>query len=233
MDRTLATVAFDHPALAGDAGVSVAQNLGHLPGEDGTARWVWPGATATATWLCDRADEWIRGKRVVELGAGTGLLGAPTHHPTIPTPRRGVHPSSSAWTPPRPPRHRDSSSARRSSPLTPPLLANMQVSSRLVSAPRPWFSPTSPPNFPSSATTPTPTPRGPGARAPSMCRRAVGATPPPSPLCAHPSTSSSVPTCCTRTTRRRRRPSREPSAICYARRTGRGTRGNVVPAVGV
>lgn len=32
------------------------------------------GANPTQ-WLCARGEEWIRGKRVVEIGAGTGLLG--------------------------------------------------------------------------------------------------------------------------------------------------------------
>ena len=75
MDRTLATVSFRHPSLAGPGPVEVRQDLGGFDGVDGTARWVWPGALRAAEWLCDRGPEWIRGKRVVELGAGTGMLG--------------------------------------------------------------------------------------------------------------------------------------------------------------
>ena len=105
MNRNLDVVSFSHPALllklgggggeggedeaddaqgagAANRAVTVFQNVGNevvhdiaTAGHDATARWVWPGATATAQWLCDRGDEWIRGKRVVELGAGTGLLG--------------------------------------------------------------------------------------------------------------------------------------------------------------
>lgn len=77
MDRTLPCVTFAHPALLGDnKQVVVRQNLAAQSAtEEGTARWVWPGALATANWLCERGVEWILGKHVVELGAGTGLLG--------------------------------------------------------------------------------------------------------------------------------------------------------------
>ena len=77
MDRTLPSVTFEHPSLRGDNNqVVVFQNLeSPSSDEEGTARWVWPGATATATWLCKRGEDWIAGKNIVELGSGTGLLG--------------------------------------------------------------------------------------------------------------------------------------------------------------
>jgi len=57
--------------------VTVRQNLDAPSAEEeGTARWVWPGATATARWLCDRdRGRWLENKHVLELGSGTGLLG--------------------------------------------------------------------------------------------------------------------------------------------------------------
>ncbi|ACO61579.1 predicted protein [Micromonas commoda] len=65
--------------MAGLGPVRVRQNLdamdGIANGDDATARWVWPGARATAKWLCDRRAEWIEGMHVVEIGSGTGLLG--------------------------------------------------------------------------------------------------------------------------------------------------------------
>lgn len=77
MDRTLPSVAFSHPALRGASPVTVRQNLDAPSAEEeGTARWVWPGATATARWLCDRdRGRWLENKHVLELGSGTGLLG--------------------------------------------------------------------------------------------------------------------------------------------------------------
>jgi nicotinamide N-methyltransferase len=77
MDRTLASVEFSHPALRGASPVTVRQNLDAPSAEEeGTARWVWPGATATARWLCDRdRGRWLENKHVLELGSGTGLLG--------------------------------------------------------------------------------------------------------------------------------------------------------------
>jgi hypothetical protein len=62
MNRNLDVVRFAHPALLGRGGdeggdgggegaVSVFQNLDTIAaGDDATARWVWPGATATAQW---------------------------------------------------------------------------------------------------------------------------------------------------------------------------------------
>jgi predicted nicotinamide N-methyase len=56
--------------------VVVFQNLDIVRAdEEGTARWVWPGATTTARWLCERDSSWLRDKHVLELGSGTGLLG--------------------------------------------------------------------------------------------------------------------------------------------------------------
>lgn len=87
MNRNVDVVRFAHRSLGGgddgrDGAVTVFQNVGEdvmhdiaTAGHDATARWVWPGATATAQWLCERGGEWIKDKRVVELGAGTGLLG--------------------------------------------------------------------------------------------------------------------------------------------------------------
>jgi nicotinamide N-methyltransferase len=77
MDRTLPSVAFSHSALRGPGEVTVRQNLASPSAEEeGTARWVWPGATATARWLCDRdRGRWLENKHVLELGSGTGLLG--------------------------------------------------------------------------------------------------------------------------------------------------------------
>ena len=77
MNRTLPSVAFSHPALRGASPVTVLQNLDSPSAEEeGTARWVWPGATATARWLCDRdRGRWLENKHVLELGSGTGLLG--------------------------------------------------------------------------------------------------------------------------------------------------------------
>ena len=88
MDRDAEWVEFSHDAMAGPGPVRVRQNLdavdGIARGDDATARWVWPGATATARWLCDRKTEWIEGKHVVEIGSGTGLLGECTVSPVDP-----------------------------------------------------------------------------------------------------------------------------------------------------
>eukprot|EP00740_Mantoniella_antarctica_P002614 CAMPEP_0181358566 /NCGR_PEP_ID=MMETSP1106-20121128/5584_1 /TAXON_ID=81844 /ORGANISM="Mantoniella antarctica, Strain SL-175" /LENGTH=248 /DNA_ID=CAMNT_0023471547 /DNA_START=576 /DNA_END=1322 /DNA_ORIENTATION=- len=82
MNRNVEVVSFSHQALRGVGAVRVFQNVDPstfeniaTAGHDATARWVWGAATATADWLCDRGMEWIQGKRVVEIGAGTGLLG--------------------------------------------------------------------------------------------------------------------------------------------------------------
>ena len=88
MDRTVEVVRFVHPALRADDDddddeVRVFQNMDDTKvfddivtaRHDATARWVWPGAMATASWLCERGNEWIKGKRVVDVGSGTGLLG--------------------------------------------------------------------------------------------------------------------------------------------------------------
>lgn len=79
MNRDAEWVEFSHDAMAGLGPVRVRQNLdamdGIANGDDATARWVWPGARATAKWLCDRRAEWIEGMHVVEIGSGTGLLG--------------------------------------------------------------------------------------------------------------------------------------------------------------
>ena len=56
MDRTLATVSFRHPSLAGPGPVEVRQDLGGFDGVDGTARWAGPPPRA-AEWLCDRGPE--------------------------------------------------------------------------------------------------------------------------------------------------------------------------------
>jgi len=47
---------------------------GGREGEDSTGAVVWPAAHSTAAHLCANA-ELVRGRRVVELGAGTGLVG--------------------------------------------------------------------------------------------------------------------------------------------------------------
>ena len=100
MDRDAEWVEFSHDAMAGPGPVRVRQNLdamdGIANGDDATARWVWPGARATAKWLCDRRAEWIEGKHVVEIGSGTGLLGARAA-PIPPDPNR----SRLAWAPRR------------------------------------------------------------------------------------------------------------------------------------
>lgn len=93
MDRNAQWVEFSHDAMAGLGPVRVRQNLdamdGIANGDDATARWVWPGARATAKWLCDRRAEWIEGMHVVEIGSGTGLLGARTA-PVPPDPNPSV-----------------------------------------------------------------------------------------------------------------------------------------------
>lgn len=42
---------------------------------DGTARWVWDCAPKTCEYLCARAREIVRGRRVIEIGAGAGMPG--------------------------------------------------------------------------------------------------------------------------------------------------------------
>jgi len=69
-------ICFEHPALAG-GGVSVEQDMLEARSgseEDATGRVVWPAAHALAAHLCAHPDL-VRGRRVVELGAGTGLVG--------------------------------------------------------------------------------------------------------------------------------------------------------------
>ena len=98
MDRDAEWVEFSHDAMAGPGPVRVRQNLdamdGIANGDDATARWVWPGARATAKWLCDRRAEWIEGKHVVEIGSGTGLLGARAA-PIPPDPNPSLVPTAS------------------------------------------------------------------------------------------------------------------------------------------
>jgi|TARA_B100001142_G_C13857543_1_gene470798 predicted nicotinamide N-methyase len=86
MDRTKDVVTFAHPNMRGggdpvrvrqntdDANAADAVNIASQHRRDPTARWVWDAATSTATWLCEH-PEFVRGRDVVEIGAGTGLLG--------------------------------------------------------------------------------------------------------------------------------------------------------------
>ena len=74
MDHTSPEIEFVHEAL-GDTSVTVRQSLGPLgDGRDATARWVWDGAAPMAEFLCEHPER-VRGKTVVELGAGPGLPG--------------------------------------------------------------------------------------------------------------------------------------------------------------
>jgi predicted nicotinamide N-methyase len=56
--------------------VTVRQNRGDIA-VDPTARWVWDACPLVCEYLCDgdRVDALVRGRRVVELGAGTGMPG--------------------------------------------------------------------------------------------------------------------------------------------------------------
>ena len=74
VDHTSPEIEFVHEAL-GDTSVTVRQSLGPLgDGRDATARWVWDGAAPMAQFLCEHPER-VRGKTVVELGAGPGLPG--------------------------------------------------------------------------------------------------------------------------------------------------------------
>jgi|Transcript_6521 protein N-lysine methyltransferase METTL21A len=73
VDRSAATVTFEDDAR--DVRVCVRQNRDGDIEVDPTARWVWDCAPKTCEHLCARAEELVRGKRVVEIGAGTGLPG--------------------------------------------------------------------------------------------------------------------------------------------------------------
>merc|ERR1711957_1105960 len=52
--------------------------MGEAPGNLGVAGKVWDGAIATIQWLQEHSEErverWIRGKHILELGSGTGVL---------------------------------------------------------------------------------------------------------------------------------------------------------------
>ena len=56
--------------------VTVRQNRGAIA-VDPTARWVWDSCPLVCEYLCDEenVDALVRGRRVVELGAGTGMPG--------------------------------------------------------------------------------------------------------------------------------------------------------------
>ena len=72
MDRTLQQIELSHPAIG-----TVVVNQGSeelAEGQDATARWVWDAASPFAEHLCNHPDA-VKGKRVVEIGAGTGLVG--------------------------------------------------------------------------------------------------------------------------------------------------------------
>jgi len=73
VDRSAATVTFEDDAR--DVRVCVRQNRDGDIEVDPTARWVWDCAPKTCEHLCARAEELVRGKRVIEIGAGTGLPG--------------------------------------------------------------------------------------------------------------------------------------------------------------
>ena len=81
IDFSAERVSFSHPALGDPDTVTVRQDTSRetsiCVGRDPTAPLVWPGVRTTCEWLCGpgRLEGWIEGKRVVEIGAGTGLLG--------------------------------------------------------------------------------------------------------------------------------------------------------------
>ena len=56
--------------------MTVRQNRGAIA-VDPTARWVWDSCPLVCEYLCDEenVDALVRGRRVVELGAGTGMPG--------------------------------------------------------------------------------------------------------------------------------------------------------------
>lgn len=82
VDRRAETVTFRHRVSRRGGGsedevvVTVRQNRGDIA-VDPTARWVWDACPLVCEYLCDgdRVDALVRGRRVVELGAGTGLPG--------------------------------------------------------------------------------------------------------------------------------------------------------------
>ena len=72
---TAPTIRFEHAAL------SAPIELEHLPDAgpevmdaDGTFARLWPTALVLSNWLCEH-PEVVAGKRVVELGSGTGVVG--------------------------------------------------------------------------------------------------------------------------------------------------------------
>eukprot|EP01061_Rhynchopus_euleeides_P032014 TRINITY_DN53070_c0_g1_i1.p1 TRINITY_DN53070_c0_g1~~TRINITY_DN53070_c0_g1_i1.p1 ORF type:complete len:234 (+),score=73.41 TRINITY_DN53070_c0_g1_i1:53-703(+) len=72
MDRTLRHIELEHPAVGC---VRVEQGSAVLQeGHDATARWVWDAASPFAEWICENKSL-LEGKRVAEVGAGTGLVG--------------------------------------------------------------------------------------------------------------------------------------------------------------
>eukprot|EP01064_Diplonema_japonicum_P036550 TRINITY_DN823_c5_g1_i1.p1 TRINITY_DN823_c5_g1~~TRINITY_DN823_c5_g1_i1.p1 ORF type:complete len:216 (+),score=35.60 TRINITY_DN823_c5_g1_i1:53-700(+) len=72
MDRCATFISMKHKEVGE---VKVKQGEEELPeGADPTARWVWDAATPFAEWLCEN-KKCVEGKRVVEIGAGTGLVG--------------------------------------------------------------------------------------------------------------------------------------------------------------
>ena len=69
-------VTFEHEALE-HGPIVVEQQVAEddfMATADGTCRRLWPTALLFAHFLCDH-PEVVRGKRVVELGAGTGFVG--------------------------------------------------------------------------------------------------------------------------------------------------------------
>ncbi|CAJ1390707.1 unnamed protein product [Effrenium voratum] len=71
--RSELTVSFEHPSL--ESCITVEQEVANArSGEDSTGSVVWPSAYSMCAHLCAH-PHLVRGKRVVELGAGTGLVG--------------------------------------------------------------------------------------------------------------------------------------------------------------
>lgn len=83
VDRRLASVSFLVADGENSTDVVVEQNVRDGTGasassaRDPTARWVWDTSPRLCEWLCqgENAGRLVRGKRVVELGAGAGLPG--------------------------------------------------------------------------------------------------------------------------------------------------------------
>lgn len=73
-DQRSAEVKFTHPALPVPLRLEQrgAKSVGFV---SGTSSVMWPVAYNTSRWLCER-PELVRGRTVVELGAGLGLVGA-------------------------------------------------------------------------------------------------------------------------------------------------------------